>query len=420
MSINLVNFVYFALQMTKLQLKSPTAVIGLVTAAMFVDAIFFALIAPLLPHYRDLLSLDQIEVALLFAAHPAGTVLMALPAARLARARGAALTMTVGLGSLGTAAIVFGLADTLPLLVACRFVQGASAALVWCAGLARLQGVAAPERRGAALGLAGSAAGAGSLFGPAFAALSTVIGIEATLIVLGVAAFALALALFALGELPQERRAGEQPGTLERVSAWSAALVRPFGVILVCGIVFGAVATIAPLRLSHLGAGVVLIAAAFALSALGEIFASPYAGHVSDRVGRLKPIRFCLALAAPLLLIQGVAGSIPLTALAVACTGSVVGSLWPLATAFLGDETSRLGRPSADVFATSVIGWSVGLVSGSLLGAALAGAAGDAVGYAALAALCLLALAGLFGRRESSGRTTLLPNLDCQPANPSN
>jgi MFS family permease len=400
--------------------RDSSLVIALVTAAMFIDAVFFALIAPLLPHYKDALSLDQIQVALLFAAHPAGTVLLALPAARLTRSRGSALTMTLGLGSLATAAIVFGLADSLPLLVACRFVQGASAALVWCAGLARLQGVAAPERRGAALGLAGSAAGAGSLFGPAFAALSTVLGIEATLFVLGTIAFTLAVGLFAVGELPDERRAEERPGRIERGAWRSAALARPFGVILVCGIVFGAVATIAPLRLAHLGAGVVLIAAAFALSALGEIFAAPYAGHVSDRVGRLKPIRFCLALAAPLLLIQGLAGSIPLAALAVACTGSVVGSLWPLATAFLGDESSRAGRPAADVFATSVIGWSVGLVSGSLLGAALVGASGDAAGYAALASICLLALAGLHGSEPSGGRTTLLPNLDCQPLNPSN
>jgi len=43
----------------------------------------------------------------------------------------------------------------------------------------------------AALGLAGAAAGAGSLSGPAFAAISTLIGIEATLIVLGSCGFGL-------------------------------------------------------------------------------------------------------------------------------------------------------------------------------------------------------------------------------------
>jgi MFS family permease len=402
------------------KLDNRAVVMALVTAAMFVDAVFFALIAPLLPHYSDQLSLSHLQVALLFAAHPAGTVLLAVPAARLTRARGAALTMTVGLVSLGAGAIVFGFAGSLPLLVACRFVQGASAALVWCAGLARLQGVAAPERRGAALGLAGSAAGAGSLFGPAFAALSTVLGIEATLIGLGALAFLLAFALFSVGELAGERRTEERAGGLAASDWRSAALARPIVVILTCGSVFGAVATIAPLRLAGLGAGVVLIAAAFALSALGEIFASPFAGHVSDRVGRLKPIRFCLAATVPLLLVQGVADSVVATAIAVALTGSVVASLWPLATALLADESGRLRRAPADVFATSVIAWSTGLAAGSLLIGALAGASGDAAGYAALAAVCLLALASVFGRNAVEQGPALLPNLDCQPASPAN
>jgi MFS family permease len=396
-------------------------VVALVTAAMFLDAVFFALIAPLLPHYSDRLGLDQLQVALLFAAHPAGTVLLAVPAARLTKSRGAALTMSVGLLSLATGAIVFGLATSLPLLVACRFVQGASAALVWTAGLARLQGTAAPERRGAALGLAGSAAGAGSLFGPAFAALSSLVGIEETLVGLGALAFVLALGLHLVGALPRERDA-EESGTDRpaQPGAWrSAALARPAAVVMVAGAVFGAVDAIAPLRLADLGAGVVLIAAAFALSALGEIFFSPFVGQLSDRVGRLGPIRLSLAAAAPLLVIQGVAGSIPLTALALVGTGMVIASLWPLATALLADESGRLGRPAADVFASSVVAWSGGLVAGSLLGGALANASGEAAAYAALAAICLFALAAIsFGGGTRGGRTVL--PLECQPANPAN
>src|SRR5262245_16839099 len=124
-------------------LPGGRGVIALVTAAMFADATFYAVISPLLPHYRDLLSLSHLEIALLFAAHPAGTVLLALPAARLVNSRGPATTITVGLVVLGVAAIVFGLVASYPVLVACRFAQGASAALVWCAGLARLQGVVA-------------------------------------------------------------------------------------------------------------------------------------------------------------------------------------------------------------------------------------------------------------------------------------
>lgn len=371
------------------------AVIALVIAAMFADATFYAVISPLLPHYQEVLSLGQLEVALLFAAHPAGTALFALPAARLVNSRGPALVITLGLLALALAAIVSGLVDSFPVLVACRFVQGASAALVWCAGLARLQGVVAPERRGAALGLAGAAAGAGSLSGPAFAALSTLIGIEAMLIVLGSCGFALAVALLLIGELPGEYHVtGRAAGAR---SFLSEQLIRPAGAILICGAVLGAVSTIAPLLLADLGAGVVAIAAAFVLSAAGEVLIAPAAGHFSDRVGRALPIRLAFATAVPLLLVIGFSSSIPVTMLAVALNGSVVAVLWPLGTAVLSDRSERLGRSPAEVFAFGVVAWSIGLGIGSLFCGAIADVLGDGAGVAVLAIPCLFGLVLLGG-----------------------
>lgn len=388
----------------------------LVVAAMFADAVFYAVIAPLLPHYRDLLSLDHLEVAILFAAHPAGTVIAALPAARLVNSRGPAAVMTIGLVSLAAAAIVFGLASSLSLLVACRLVQGASAALVWCAGLARLQGVVPPERRGAALGLAGAAAGAGALGGPAFAALSSLIGIAATLIGLGVLGFGLAVALYLKGELPDEhyeRAPGRSRSLLDR------DIARPTAVILVCGAVLGAVSTIAPLRLSDLGAGVLLISAVFGCAALGEVLISPLAGHASDRVGRTLPMRLAFGFAVPLLIVIGFADSIPVAALAVALNGSVIAVLWPLANALLADRSTRLGRSPAEVFGVSVMSWSFGLGAGSLLCGAVAGALGNGAGVAILAVPCLLGLF-LLGGEPAEDDLRLGHRLDPQTVTPVN
>lgn len=370
------------------------AVIALVTAAMFTDAVFFALIAPLLPDYSEQLSLSKLEVGLLFAAHPAGTLLCAVPAAILVQRAGARATMTLGLVALGVATIVFGFAGSLVVLALCRFVQGASAAMVWCAGLARLRDVAPPERRGAALGLAGSAAGAGSLVGPAFAALAAALSTELVLSVLGVFALVLCAALFAAGELPAERRAaaGEEAGS---AAAGIYGIARPLGVIVVCGVVFGAVATLAPLRLDHLGVGVTGIAAIFALAALGEIVASPLAGHFSDRVGRVPPIRFCLLAVVPLLAIQAAADSTWALAAAVALAAAAVASLWPLGTALLADESGDRYRSPAGVFAASVIAWSGGLAVGPLVCGALAEGAGEGVAYAVLVGACALALLSL-------------------------
>ncbi|HVX32645.1 MAG TPA: MFS transporter [Solirubrobacterales bacterium] len=379
---------------------------------MFADATFYAVVAPLLPHYRDALSLGHLQVAVLFAAHPAGTVVFALPAARLVSSRGPGAVMTAGLFALGVAAIVFGVSHSYPVLVGCRLVQGASAALVWCGGLARLQDAVAPERRGAALGLAGAAAGAGSLAGPGFAALSSLIGIAATLIGLGALAFALAVAL---------RLAGESDGGRERAAVASARslrrpeVARPAGVILICGAVLGAVSTIGPLRLADLGAGVVLIAAAFVGSAIGEVVTSPAAGHLSDRVGRTAPIRIALLAAVPLLFVIGFARSIPVAALAMTLSGAAVAVLWPLGTALLSDRAGRLGRSPAEISAVSIVAWSLGLGGGSMLCGALAGAFGNGPGIAFLALPCLLGLALLGGDAKSA--EVRLPRLDGRAVN---
>lgn len=371
------------------------AVVALVTAAMFIDAVFFALIAPLLPGYAEQLGLSKLEVGVLFAAHPAGTLLCAPLAALLVRRAGARTTMALGLVALGAATIVFGFAASLVLLLVCRFVQGGSAALVWCAGLARLRDVAPPERRGAALGLAGSAAGAGSLFGPGFAALSTVLSIELVLLVLGLLALALCAALQSAGELPGEGSAStveeERPGA-ERALA---GVVRPLVVIVVCGTVFGAVATLAPLQLAHLGVGVAGVAAVFALSALGEMVAAPLAGHLSDLIGRIPPIRLILLVAIPLLALQAVTGSAWVMGAAVAITAAVIASLWPLGTALLSDESGERSGSPAGVFAASVVAWSGGLATGSLLCGAIAEGPGEGAAYAVLALACALALLSL-------------------------
>ncbi|HUC01257.1 MAG TPA: MFS transporter [Solirubrobacterales bacterium] len=392
--------------MTEIALKQPLAsppreaereprrglVVVLVTAAMFIDAVFFAVIAPLLPHYSETLGLSHLEVGLLFAAHPAGTLLCAPFAAALVRRGSARMTMTLGLAGLGVGSIVFGFADSLALLAGCRFVQGASAAMVWCAGLARLQNAAPPERRGAVLGLAGSAAGAGSLLGPAFAALSAVASIEAVLLALGAVTLGLCFALHAAGEMSGER-AAEAPGTARPASGSERRrTAAAIAVIVVCGTVFGAVATLAPLRLADLGAGVTAIAAAFALSAVGEMFAAPLAGHYSDRVGRLRPIRICLLAALPLLALQALTGSAWILGAAVALIGAIIASLWPLGTAFLADESVRRNGSPAGVFAVSVVAWSGGLAGGSLLCGALAEGAGTDLAYVALIVACALAL----------------------------
>ena len=73
----------------------------LVAAVVLVDTMFFAAVAPLLPHYSDELDLSKTGAGVLTAAYPAGTFVGALPAGWLAIRWGVKPTLMLGLAMLG-------------------------------------------------------------------------------------------------------------------------------------------------------------------------------------------------------------------------------------------------------------------------------------------------------------------------------
>ena len=138
----------------------------MVSAAVLVDTMFYAAIAPLLPAYQDDLGLSKTAAGVLSASYAAGTLLAALPAGWLAGRVGAKPTMLAGLALLSGSSLVFGLAESIVLLDASRFVQGVGGACSWAGGLAWLLAVAPRERRGELIGTALGAAIFGVLLGP--------------------------------------------------------------------------------------------------------------------------------------------------------------------------------------------------------------------------------------------------------------
>ena len=84
----------------------------LVAAVVLVDTMFFAAVAPLLPHYSDELDLSKTGAGVLTAAYPAGTFVGALPAGWLAIRWGVKPTLMLGLAMLGLSSLAFAFAAT--------------------------------------------------------------------------------------------------------------------------------------------------------------------------------------------------------------------------------------------------------------------------------------------------------------------
>ena len=234
-------------------------------------------------------------------------------------------------------------------------------------------------------GAALAAAIVGILFGPVVGGAATVLGPEA--VFSGVAVLALVLAAWAW------LTPGVPPGEPPSLPAFAAALRRPAlagGVWLFClpALFAGVLEVLAPLRLDDLGASGVAVGAVFLVAAAVEASLSPVVGRVSDRRGRMVPMRVGLAGAAAAAVLLPLPGEAILLAGAVVLAVAALATFWAPAMALLSDTSEAAGLDQGLAVAVANLAWAGGHVAGGALGAAVAEATSDAVPYAALAALC--------------------------------
>jgi MFS family permease len=376
----------------------------LVGAVVLVDTMFFAAVSPLLPHYEEELGLSKTAAGVLAASYPAGTLLGSIPAGWVAMRIGVKPTLMGGLGLLGVASLVFAFADQIVLLDAARFVQGIGGAAMWAGGLAWLVGISPPERRGELIGSALGAAIVGVLLGPVLGGAATVVGPEA--VFSGVSVLAVGLALWA-STLP-----GCPPEGAGSVRAVFDALGRRpiqagLWLFMLPAIFAGVLEVLVPLRLDDLGATGVAIGAVFLVASAIEAVLSPLAGRLSDRYGRLAPIRVGLLGATAMAVLLPIPGTVVLVGAALVAAVAALGTFWAPGMALVSDASEDAGLDQALAFGIANLGWALGHLIGGGGGAALADATADALPYALLALTCALTFVGVvrLAPRAASARS---------------
>jgi MFS family permease len=369
----------------------------LVAAVVLVDTMFFAAVAPLLPHYSDELDLSKTGAGILTAAYPAGTFAGALPSGWLATRWGVKPTLLLGLSMLGLSSLGFAFAGNIVLLDTARFIQGIGGACMWAAGMAWLMSAAPPDRRGELIGAALSAAIVGVLLGPVLGGAATLLSPEAVFSSVTVVAAALAVWAWSMPGVEPE----ESPG----VRAMPRALARPavlvgFWVFTLPALFSGVIEVLVPLRLDDFGVAGATIGVVFLLSAAVEAVVSPIAGRLSDRAGRMTPIRAGLIGAVVMAILLPLPNNAVLVGACVVASFVALATFWAPGMALLSDAAEEAGLDQALAFAISNLAWALGHVFGAGVGGAVADATTDTVPYAALAVLCAGTLAGLTASRR--------------------
>ena len=365
--------------------RAERRLVLVIGAVVFVDTMFYAAITPLLPTLSHQLHLSKLSAGVMTAGYPAGTLLGSLPGGVLAVRAGPKRTVYLGLALLAVSTLAFGFLHQVLALDAARFVEGIGGACTWAGGLAWIVADVPADRRGGLIGTALGAAIGGSLFGPVIGTAAGGIGRGPAFSVVVVI---VVLLLWQSWRLPLVHRASGQ-GLRHLGRSMSLGSVR-WGMWLMAlpAGLSGLLNVLGPLRLHQLGAGTLFIGAAFLAAAALEASISPAVGRLSDRQGRMLPMRFGLAATTVLLLLFTVPTQDWLLGALIVLISLALSGFWAPAMAMLSDAAESSGLDQGLAAAAMNLAWAGGQIVGSAGGGAVAKAAGDLVPTALAAGFC--------------------------------
>jgi MFS family permease len=360
----------------------------LVSSIIFVDAMLFTALTPLLPSYAEEFDLSKAGAGVLVGAFGVGSMLGGIPGGIIAARYGPKRAVVAGLVLLGIASFAFAAADSASTLAAARFVQGLSSTTTWAGALAWIAVVTPRNRRGQTLGIAFGAAVFGAVLGPMFGGVAELVGIRTSFAIVG----ALTLVFAAFAALPTD--APGEPLTTRglRRALRDPRFIGGLWLNTLPALLFGMLVVLAPLALDDDGWSTLQIASVFFAAGLLEVVINPLLGRASDLRGRLLPIRAALSASVVVAGALAFAGHSLAIALLVGAATVSFGACYTPGMALASDRAEAAGLAQGIAFGLMNTAWALGEATGPSLGGTLAEAADDTLPYLLGAGLCALTL----------------------------
>ncbi|MFM9139802.1 MAG: MFS transporter [Solirubrobacterales bacterium] len=356
----------------------------LVCVVIFIDTLFYAVLAPVLPELSSEFGLNKSSAGVLVGAYAAGTLAGALPGGWASERFGAKPTMLAAIALMTVGSITFALADSALLLDLGRFVQGLGGALSWLAGFAWVIEETDADRRGEVIGFVMAAAVVGAQFGPVLGIAVDEFG-RVPAFGVTVAAGLVIAAVAARMPRPTPLPKGAAPQTMLADNASLIAL----WLVFVAGLGFGILEVLVPLDLGRLGAGALAIGLIFFIAAAAEAVMNPLVGRFIDRRGVERLVRWALFLGALGMAVLATPEGIIVVAAMLAFAGVTLGALFTPGARIISRRAEALNIDQGWAGAFQNIAWAGSIAIGAVVGGAVAQAVGDGGAYAlgAIAAL---------------------------------
>ena len=360
-------------------------IVLLVQALVLFESMLYSVVTPVLPHYAHTLGASKASIGLLVAAYPAGMLPGALLGTWIATRAGVRRTTLVGSLLFSGSIIAFGFGTNIVSLDVLRFVQGMACSCIWSGGLTWVIAVAPRERRGELLGSVIAAAIFGTILGPVMGTAAVALGTDVVFTFLGAISAGLAVWTF---RHPQPPPAETGVGAPLRTLLSSSGMMLGLWLVLLEAGTLGAVGTLLPLRLSHIGASGIVVGITFVLASVLSTLVAPMVGRLTDRRGAGVPLCAGLLTTAVLLLLMPLPHTVfLLAALSVITVGGPLTAYTIPAMSVITDSAERIGL--ALIVSTMMfnIAWAIGETVGAPAAASISQATSDAVPLLALAVI---------------------------------
>ena len=366
--------------------------LALVSSIIFVDALLFSALTPLVPAYADEFDLSKAGAGLLVGAYGAGALFGGVPGGLAAARFGPKRAVVGGLVLLSASSFGFALADSAVALGSARFVQGVASTATWAGALAWISVTAPRERRGEVIGTAFGVAIFGAILGPVFGGVAELVSIELAFAVVGVVTLAFA------GLASLARSATREPVSLAGLGRAfrDQRFVGGLWLNMLPAMLFGLLIVLTPLALDDAGWSTFAIAAVFFGAGLVEVVLNPWLGRFTDRVGRLLPIRTALVAATVVALALAASTRAAVIAILVCAASISFGSLYTPGMSLTSHRAETAGLAQGLAFGVMNTAWAFGELVGPTAGGALAESTSDAAPYVIGACLCALTLAATY------------------------
>ena len=366
--------------------------LALVSAIIFVDALLFTALTPLVPSYAEEFDLSKTGAGLLVGAYGAGALLGGIPGGLAAARWGPKRAVVESLLLLAVASFAFATADSAVGLGLARFVQGIASTATWAGALAWVSIETPRERRGEVIGTTFGIAIFGAVLGPVFGGVAELAGVGLSFGVVGVVTLGFAgLAALAGSARPETLSLGGLAKAFR-----DPRFVGGLWLSMLPAMLFGVLIVLVPLELDEAGWSTLGIAAVFFVASLAEVVLNPLLGRFSDRVGRLLPIRAALTASTVVALALAVSTRAAVVAALVVAATISFGSFYTPGMSLTSHRADAAGLAQGLAYGVMNTSWAFGELVGPTAGGALAESAGDGAPYLVGATLCALTLAATY------------------------